>query len=351
MEQIKTIWNGILTALGWLLFIVLFITGFSTAVTSMPIAGVIIMAVGIVLSPPLYVRFKQTKFTIKHVMIACVGIISLSLLISSISESVETTHRQEEQKIASEHRAEELKLLRQEFESKQEQTISKLQMLYDESKYEDVVSVAQPYVELNDPDINELHNLASNEINKAEQEKQEYEEAQKYVEFLKTQIADLKSYSVDQFLDDKDSILIASAVYSAMAMHLDEANRHDLNGEQKQVVAQFRNILKDRQLKDLPRLRDAYGPAARKALWVKDISVKTLGNGYRTIEFAGGLFALNSNIASFHAGLVDLVEQLRFKQVNYKWYKEASEYTYFKLDSPSDADIVIFEGSGYRKVD
>ena len=90
--------------------------------------------------------------------------------------------------------------------------------------------------------------------------------------------------------------------------------------------------------------------AARKALWAEDLTAKTFGSGYGTIEFAGHMFAANRNIATFQLGVEETLEVLRFKQVRYKWYKEDDEYQYYKLKTPSDSAIVVYKNGGYREI-
>jgi hypothetical protein len=84
----------------------------------------------------------------------------------------------------------------------------------------------------------------------------------------------------------------------------------------------------------------------RNALWEADGSSRTIGAGYRTVEFVSGAFAANANIKKIHLDFRETLLKLRFTRVQYKWYKQASEYTYFTLEPPKDTDIVKWESNG-----
>jgi hypothetical protein len=108
----------------------------------------------------------------------------------------------------------------------------------------------------------------------------------------------------------------------------------------------LRKKLVETQREALPQLRDAYGPALRKALWEEDGSAKTFGTQFRTIDVVHPGFASNKNIKVFHSEARSVLAQLRFTRVNYKWIKDPIEFSYFDLDPPKDTDLVVWKGGG-----
>lgn len=209
---------------------------------------------------------------------------------------------------------------------------------------------SEVFLSTNHPEIIQLFQNSINEIEKEKakirKEKQEQERIkknEKYITLINRMIKDMETHDVSKYLTDKDSIIIASAVYTAMAMHIDEAQEYDLNDKQKERVEKFKRVLIKRQKIDYPKLRNAYGPAARKAVWENDMTVRTFGKGYKIIEFSGGMFTTNKNIKIFQEGLSDILIALRFKQVRYKWSERVSEYTSYTFDSMrSDAEIISY---------
>ena len=86
-----------------------------------------------------------------------------------------------------------------------------------------------------------------------------------------------------------------------------------------------------------------YGFLARhliaKHLPNENIEVEVFGNNSKTIQFTGGIFANNKNKQETQETLSEMLNLLRFKKVNYKWYKYDDEYTYYELDSKNDNEI------------
>lgn len=98
------------------------------------------------------------------------------------------------------------------------------------------------------------------------------------------------------FTESVSSIGIALALLDSWAALLDEGSGMTMSGDTKKVRAEFVDLLRRTQSSALPVLRDKYGPAARKFLWESDVSAKTTGMGFRTIDFVGAAFAANRNI-------------------------------------------------------
>jgi len=113
---------------------------------------------------------------------------------------------------------------------------------------------------------------------------------------------------------------------------------------------QFRQLLVRKQAQLLPALRDAYGPAMRRQLWEADGSARTIGAGYRTVEFVSATFARNANIKQIHTEIRENLMMLRFTRAQYKWFRQASEFSYYALEVPKDSDIVKWESGGRYRV-
>lgn len=178
------------------------------------------------------------------------------------------------------------------------------------------------------------------------------EKKSNYIEKLQREIEGFGDFTIDTFLDSKDSIMFGVALFGAWALIAEEGEDFSLNAEEASLLDKFKSEASSAQVKALPKLRDAYGPAARKTLWEHDISARTVGSGFRTIAFVGGAFAANKNIKEFQSSLSETLHQLRFNKSTYKWYKEADEFTYFDLDSPDDTKLIVWlSGGRYREID
>lgn len=87
---------------------------------------------------------------------------------------------------------------------------------------------------------------------------------------------------------------------------------------------------------DYPALRKQYIAYAARTLWEENIEVT--GSG-RTIQFTGGMFASNKNIKRTQETLSRILNRLRFKRVEYRWYRGASEYTSYTLSNKGDGEL------------
>lgn len=115
----------------------------------------------------------------------------------------------------------------------------------------------------------------------------------------------------------------------------DNENQKLANDLKKKVIAL--------QVKEFPRMRKAYGDVVSQKLWENDIYVSTQGGTNAIINFTGGLFAANKNIQETQTTLQKVLTEFRFKEARYRWYKGADEFTYYKIESPKDNELVTLE--------
>ena len=168
-----------------------------------------------------------------------------------------------------------------------------------------------------------------------------------YVEQLDREIASLPGVSAAKYTSDVPSINTGLILLGTWALLYEEGGKLPLTDEARAKREQFRRLLVNKQVQFLPALRDAYGPAMRQQLWEADGSARTIGAGYKTVEFVSVAFARNANIKQIHTDIRENLMMLRFTRAQYKWIKEASEFSYYDMEVPKDSDIVKWE-SGAR---
>jgi hypothetical protein len=171
-----------------------------------------------------------------------------------------------------------------------------------------------------------------------------------YVDQLHRELDGLPDFDVSGYTESRDSILLAVALFAAWANILEEGQDLPLSDEQEALRQRLRARVADVQSHALPRLRDAYGPATRRELWEHDMTAKTFGPGFTTVQFVAGVFAANRNIKAFNEGAWKALNMLRFKQVRYKWYEQDDKYTYYEIESPSDSELVVWAGNGGHRI-
>lgn len=173
-----------------------------------------------------------------------------------------------------------------------------------------------------------------------------------YIEQLGREITSIPGVQTSKYTEDVSSINIGLLLIGTWALMYEEGDKLDLNDEARLKRAQFRRLLVNKQTQMLSAMRDAYGPAMRQQLWEADGSARTIGAGYRTVEFVSAAFARNANIKQIHTDIRENLMMLRFTRAQYKWIKQASEFSYYTLEVPKDSEIVKWESGGrYRVLD
>jgi hypothetical protein len=119
------------------------------------------------------------------------------------------------------------------------------------------------------------------------------------------------------------------------------ANNIDAGGKSEDIeIKKLSEILKkkviQRQIKEFPKMREYYGKYLAEKLWENNIYVSTQGKSDQIINLTGGLFANNKNIKEFQETLNAGLNEFRFKEVRFRWYENAEQYTFYKLETPSD---------------
>lgn len=104
----------------------------------------------------------------------------------------------------------------------------------------------------------------------------------------------------------------------------------------QELKEKFKSRLIAFQKKQLPLLRKEYADVMATELWRENIYVTCQGSGNSIINISGGLYASNKNIEDSQTLLQPRLKELRYYEVRYRWYKEADEFTYYRLESPKD---------------
>lgn len=173
-------------------------------------------------------------------------------------------------------------------------------------------------------------------IEKVERRKKEAEELKAKVI---REIEGIKKFNGSIYRDDISSLQIEIATFATWAKIIGEAD-YSLDKEINDLGTTLKSKVIALQKIEFPKMRKNYGEILKKKLWSQDISVSTKNTGHTTLEFIGGIFASNQNKQDFQETLNDILRQLRFKRVNYKWYKYDDEYTYYSMKTEKDGELV-----------
>jgi hypothetical protein len=115
------------------------------------------------------------------------------------------------------------------------------------------------------------------------------------------------------------------------------------NSENQKLASKLKKKVVNLQVKEFPRMRKKYADVLAKKLWENDIYVSVQGATNGIINFTAGIFAANKNIQETQNLLNKVLTEFRFKETRFRWYKEADEFTYYKLETPIDKELVTLE--------
>lgn len=170
--------------------------------------------------------------------------------------------------------------------------------------------------------------------------------AESYADLLAAEIDMIESMDAKTFTKSSASIMAAVQIFEEAAKTYNSGATFELSENAQSDRARLKRLISEKQVAAFPKLRDAYGPVMRAALWEANGTAKTIGAGFRTIEFSAPEFAANRNIAKFQTEVEPVLKRLRFTKVSYRWYEEASEYQYYTLTPPKDGEVVIWTAAG-----
>ena len=147
-----------------------------------------------------------------------------------------------------------------------------------------------------------------------------------------------KSFRIDENTTSTAKIGEATRLFESWASVLVAASSTTSTAAVKQHDALVKEVRKI-QVDSFPKLRTAFGALTAKRVWIEDMEVSVSGAKNDRILLVSTTFAANRNIVEAHASLMDVLKQLRFKKVDYKWISSASEWTSIDLESKKDQDL------------
>lgn len=161
---------------------------------------------------------------------------------------------------------------------------------------------------------------------------------------LRKTIEDIKNVEFNKFRGSLADLQLELILFNEWRKIIEESDKMSQKGteESRQLAEKLKKTVQNIQSKEFPILRKEYVKEAKKIMWEHDIDVSGSSNN-RTINFTGGIFAANKNIKEFQENTHTILKNFRFRQANYRWYKGASEFTYYKIYEEKDTDLVYLK--------
>lgn len=148
-----------------------------------------------------------------------------------------------------------------------------------------------------------------------------------------------KPLQEDSFRGSVEALQSEVVLFSLWASVVNEGNSSK-DIEVVKLAKKLSRLVINKQLDQFPKIRKEYGKIMADKLWESNVYVTTQGKSNHIINLTGGLFANNKNIAETQRSIGEILNILRFKEVRYRWYKGADEYTSYKIESSKDDEII-----------
>lgn len=342
----------------WLIALILGVFSLGSFVTGQWYAGIVLLAVAVMIVPPVLPKvplFKKKQPFVKGLSIVLVGFIVLIIggmftvptQIKKLEEfaAAETETQRQERKDA--------------YATLKDDVLKNAREALMQEDFPKVVELTAPYTGLDDEVLDGLHADATQKIQeKAAAEAQEasrkaeaeriINEVRAYTDFLDATEEQFKTMKPSEA--DLDTIRKTATTFSALAESLNTARlkKSVLSPPDITYVKGVEKRLSAAQQKLLPGLRVGFGKRASQILWEHDTYVTVAGDSNRIINITAGMFASNANIKAAQEQLNEVLTKLRFREVRYRWYKGADEFTYYKLETPPDAKLSFFEFGRFK---
>lgn len=150
-----------------------------------------------------------------------------------------------------------------------------------------------------------------------------------------------KGLKTDAYKGSIEAVQMELVLFGVWANIIREGEA-SLDDQNKKLTAILRQKVLALQISEFPKMRKAYIDVVASKLWENDIIVTVEDYGYTVVNITGGIFANNKNKKQMQETLFTNLNLFRFKQVRYRWYKDADEYTYYDLSVPKDNELVEF---------
>lgn len=128
---------------------------------------------------------------------------------------------------------------------------------------------------------------------------------------------------------------IALAVNKSRINVLHESEKSNYKKIQESAVKLKAKIITWQKL-NFPLLRATFAKKAADLWWEDNITVVAFGKGNTGLKFTGYYFASNRNIGTIQERISEIAKLLRFKEVQYLWYKSQKDYTFYNLHTERD---------------
>ena len=154
--------------------------------------------------------------------------------------------------------------------------------------------------------------------------------------FIQNAIAEI-DLALKKDSSDEDMTTRLSWLKSTAALYHDAKNNKN-----KDIKAQS-DVLKTSlikvQTREFPRLKTAFTNSKKEILAKENIQINNSGESNDTLTFTGQFFESSKARKDFLKGINQIVKDLRFKKVVFKWSEKSGDFEEFRVKGKGDGEV------------
>lgn len=168
------------------------------------------------------------------------------------------------------------------------------------------------------------------------------QERDAYIDGLKANVAELEAIAPLK-MSNRDDLVWALDYFDGFGEFVHRGASFELSAEDEALRLKMKSLLAGIQKREFPRMRDAYGPIQRSANWrilyTRDTALRTIGAGYKRIEFSGSQYYVKAYRLEDYEAIAPELARMRFSQAEFR-VSRGGEGTVWKLVmAPDDAEV------------
>lgn len=132
------------------------------------------------------------------------------------------------------------------------------------------------------------------------------------------------------------------STFNLWAYACQDAPKFDLTENETKLLRDFRRKAESVQAEAFPKLRDNFGPVLRQQISQVEVTARTIGDGFKNVEFAGQAFNAAANIDQFHEQVKIVLFQLRFVKADYKLTFKSGVLRSVPVGTFKDTDMIVW---------
>ena len=154
--------------------------------------------------------------------------------------------------------------------------------------------------------------------------------------FIQNKIIDIDR-KLDNGEDETDIATRISWHKSNTALYNEVKDSHDeaIDAKRKELEQKIIKV----QAKEFPELRGAYVASKKEVLGQEHIDIALSGDKKDVLTFTGQMFEPKKTQKDFMKNIHEIVYDLRFKKIVYKWSPNQKDIADYEIDSKSDTEI------------